>query len=170
MLGVTISANLKWNEHVSDLCKRGFVKIWMLRRLKKIGATKEILLDLYYKHIRSILEYAAPVWHPGLSNHNKIDLERVQKCSFSVIFGELSYTSILQKYKLETLDKRRDNLCFKFASKTVKHPVFAEWFCRKEKVVNTRSTSLFHVPQCNTSRWKNSPIPYMTQLLNMQRS
>ena len=97
LLGVTISANLKWNEHVSDLCKRGFVKIWMLRRLKKIGATKEILLDLYYKHIRSILEYAAPVWHPGLSNHNKIDLERVQKCSFSVIFGELSYTSILQK-------------------------------------------------------------------------
>ena len=25
LLSITISANLGWNEHVSDLCKRGFV-------------------------------------------------------------------------------------------------------------------------------------------------
>ena len=41
-------------------------KLWMLRRLKEMGANKSMLLDLYEKQIRSLLEYAAPAWHPGL--------------------------------------------------------------------------------------------------------
>ena len=39
----------------------------MLKRLKPLGASDQELLDVYDKQIRCILEYASPVWTPGLT-------------------------------------------------------------------------------------------------------
>ena len=61
LLGINIHQSLKWHEHVMFLSKRGNSKLWLLRRLKNLGAPKNILLDMYNKQIRSILEYASPV-------------------------------------------------------------------------------------------------------------
>ena len=40
LLGVTIKSDLKWHSHVHELTKRANVKLWLLRRLKKLGAIK----------------------------------------------------------------------------------------------------------------------------------
>ena len=86
LLGVTVSSNLKWHAHVADVCKRAHAKLWLIRRLINLNATTEILLDLYYKQVRSLMEYAAPLWSPGLTESDKEELERVQKSAFSIIF------------------------------------------------------------------------------------
>ena len=36
LLGVTISSNLKWHDHINHLSKRANCKLWLLRRLKKL--------------------------------------------------------------------------------------------------------------------------------------
>ena len=53
---------MKWNSHIQHMSKSANSKLWMLRRLKKLGAGSSILVDLNNKQIRSILEYAVPVW------------------------------------------------------------------------------------------------------------
>ena len=77
LLGVTFSADLKWHSHVANISKRAYMKLWLIRRLKGLGASQEILLDLYNKQVRSILEYAAPLWSPGLTVQDKEELVRV---------------------------------------------------------------------------------------------
>ena len=42
LLGVVISSNLKWHEHVNFLSRRGNNKLWLLRTLKKLGAPKKL--------------------------------------------------------------------------------------------------------------------------------
>ena len=63
LLGVKISNDLKWHSNTAYITQRGFAKLWLLRRLKAFGANTSELLDMYCKQVRSILEYAAVVWH-----------------------------------------------------------------------------------------------------------
>ena len=77
-LGVKITSDLRWNENTEYITKRGYNKLWMLRRLKTSGANQQELVDIYYKHIISILEYAAVVWHSALTKQNIYDIEREQ--------------------------------------------------------------------------------------------
>ena len=67
------------------------LRIWMLRRLKKLGASRIDILDVYYKEIRCVLELAMSVWVPGLTLAENYHIERVQKCALYVIMGD-SYT------------------------------------------------------------------------------
>ena len=62
LLGVKITSDMKWNENTEYITKKAFSRLWMIRRLKLIGANQEELLDVYVKQIRSVLEYAAVVW------------------------------------------------------------------------------------------------------------
>ena len=45
---------------------------------------------IYSSVVRSVLEYAFAVWHPGLSNKLSKDIERVQKRCLKVIYLEKS--------------------------------------------------------------------------------
>ena len=91
--------------------------LWMLRRLKNVGAGSKILLDLYQKHIRSILEYSVPAWGPLISDENCDEVERVQKCAYKVIFGRnMSYKKQVELSNTLSLAQRRAILTNKFAS------------------------------------------------------
>ena len=74
LLGVQISNDLKWNANTIFITKKAYTKLWMLRRLKLNGANTN---DIYCKHVRSMVEYAAVVWHSSLTRENTTDIERV---------------------------------------------------------------------------------------------
>ena len=40
LLGVKITNDLKWNAHISNLSKKGYTRMWILRRLKKMEQVK----------------------------------------------------------------------------------------------------------------------------------
>ena len=106
LLGVHFSSDLKWHSHIKHIAKSANTKLWVIRRLKKLGAENSILIDLYNKQIRSTLEYACPVWAPGLTQSDIKELERVQKSAFAIIFGYQDYKHTLQKHNLKTLEER----------------------------------------------------------------
>ena len=152
--------------YIDELSKRANIKLWMLRRLKKLGASKEILVDLYNKQIRSVLEYASPVWNPGLSKADVQDLERIQKAAFSIIFSNQNYQDTLKIHKQKSLEERRLHLSKKFADKAAKHAVFSSWFREKSVTISTRNKSKYVEVPFRTMKMKNSPIPAMTSILN----
>ena len=90
LLGVICSSDGKWKENTSYIVNRATSKLWMLRRLKWIGADREILLETWKLHIRSLLEGSVPLWHSSLTVTDSDRLEKVQKMAFSIILLQQS--------------------------------------------------------------------------------
>ena len=168
LLGVTISSDLKWSKNTADVVKRACSKLWILRRLKGLGAQVPELLDIYFKHCRSILEFAVPVWQSSITVEERESLEKVQKIALHIILGEryCSYRKALQTTGLETLENRRVKICLKFARKAEINSKYEQWFKRKPKMGTRQDPVKYWNPVTRTTRLKNSPICYLTRLLN----
>ena len=169
---LVLRSDLSWSANTDSVVTRCNKKLWFLRRLKKLGASPDDLIDLYHKHIRSILEYAAPVWHGSLTGEDRLKLERVQKTALHIILGEKyhSYRTALKLTGNKTLFERRRKICLKFAQKSVKSEKFSKWFRENKWETNTRQEQLkYHEVYCRTDRYKKSPISYLTSLLNMEQ-
>ena len=173
LLGVTIMSDLNWSTHCDQMCRTAYSRMWMLRRLKPLGASSEELIDVYEKQIRCILEFAVAAWNPGLTKAQINQIERVQKCALAIILEEqyLSYKNALKNMDLVTLSERRYNLSLKFAKKAVKHDKFSNWFTPSSRpAINTRSIKpAFKPVQARLARYLKSPISYLTKLLNNQK-
>ena len=130
LLGVVIRSDLSWSSNTDFLVLKANSKLWFLRRLKNLGANFEDLKDIYIKQIRSILEFAAPVWHSSLTGEDRVRIERIQKTAMHIILGShyKSYSSALGILALEPLFNRRQKLCKTFAKKCYKSTKFQNWF------------------------------------------
>ena len=123
LLGVVLTSNLSWSANTEYIVERCMKKMWVMRRLKKLGASSTDLLEIYYKQIRCIAEYAAPVWSSAITMEDSRKLERIQKVACNIILGENyeSYTAATKSLGLEKLNERRKRICMKFAKKSQKH-------------------------------------------------
>ena len=86
LLGVIITTDLE-HKNTEHITKKAYSRLWLLKRLKQMGASRSALIDTYTKHVRSVLKFAAVVWNSSPTQENIITIERVQKCAFSVIIG-----------------------------------------------------------------------------------
>ena len=55
LLGVMIRSDMKWSDNIDFICKKGYSKLWILRRLKILDFNKEELWDVFTKQIRPVL-------------------------------------------------------------------------------------------------------------------
>ena len=102
LLGVVLTSDLKFKTNTEQMITRAYKKLWMLRRLKHLGATSSDLVDVYFKQIRSLVEYAVPVWQSSISQCERVDLERIQKSACHIILGKQPFfILILSPWKAE---------------------------------------------------------------------
>ena len=102
-----------------------------------------------------------------LTEENCEEIEKVQKCAYSIIFGYVSYDKMLSETNTKSLESRRAELIQKFAVKHAKNgPIHSNWFMKKEVSINTRNPKRYKEIQARCDRWFRSPIPHMTRLLN----
>ena len=88
LLGTKIQSDLRWNSNTDNMCEKAFNRVWMIRRLKSLGASNQELVDVYCKQVRCVLELAAPVWTPGLTSNQIAQIERVQKTVCAIVLAE----------------------------------------------------------------------------------
>ena len=109
-LGVTITNDLKWNTHVSNICTKANRTLGFLRR--NLSACPQDVKESAYKGlVRPVLEYGSSVWDPS-SILLQEELEKVQKRAARFVTGNYLYetgsmTGILEQLKWESLKKRR---------------------------------------------------------------
>ena len=89
LLGVMISTDLKWAENIKYIVTRSMCKLWMLRRIKELGGSREDLLLVYILQIRCITELACPAWNGALTIKDSIRLENIQRCALKIILGTI---------------------------------------------------------------------------------
>ena len=169
LLGIVIPSDLKWNSNTKNLTSRAYSKLWLLRRLKRLGTPVLELVDSIFQ--ASILELAVLVWNPGLTVANSNSLERVQNSALAVILRKkyISYKYALKTLDIETLKERRESICLKFGLKSRKNPNFKNWFKDNPGAVNglkTRNVVNFRPVWTRTRRYGKSPLPYLTELMN----
>ena len=75
LLGVVVSENLKWHKNTTYICLKARRKLWVIRRMMQLDLTVYQLFDVYIKEVRSVLEYAVPVWHSSLTKKEKSEIE-----------------------------------------------------------------------------------------------
>ena len=107
-LGITITNDLKWNTHASNICTKANRTLGFLRR--NLSACPQDVKESAYKGlVHPVLEYGSSVWDPsGIPLQE--ELEKVQKRAARFVTGNYIYetgsmTGILKQLKCEFLNK-----------------------------------------------------------------
>ena len=167
LVGVMVSQDCKWSRNTTYICQKARTKLWILRRMQKMELDVFQLFDVYTKEIRSILEMAVPVWHPGLTKRQSADIESIQKIAFKIILQSeyRVYSYACKIFNTETLENRRVKICHRYATKNLKSN--HTHFTKLTQNMNTRSKSDIVKPfKCNFGRFSKSSLPYLARLLN----
>jgi hypothetical protein len=161
LLGVTINNQLTWQEHVHNICQKASQRLYFLTLLRRAGIDPMDIIKVYCSIVRSVLEYAAIIWHPGLTCQQSSVIEHIQKRALKIAYPELSYETALQETNMERLDERREQQCLNF---------FKDIQCANHKLHHylpqnpsqrqLRRNRKFVVPKARTNRLKKSPIFY----------
>ena len=166
LLGLTIANDLTWNVHVTEITKKASKRLYFLTQLKRAGVPKQDLAMFYVSCVRSVIDYAAPVFFNGLPKYLKNELVRLEKRAMSIITSgkcnsaiEVGVTPILDHHY---------GLCNKLFDNIVSDPN------HKLKALlppgydnsryNLRRQRHFNIPKLFTNRTKNTFIYAMSRL------
>ena len=109
------------------------------------------------------------MFHCGLTKDQSRDIEMVQKKALAIILGASynNYESALNELHLERLDTRRTELSYNFTVKCTMSTKHCSMFPKNINLRdNSRCTKPYKEYTCKSSRYYNSPIPYLSRLLN----
>ena len=109
-LGLTISNNLTWNAHVSDVIKKASKRIYFLIQLKRANVPPEDL-KLFYVTASDLSWIAVPVFHYSLPKYLINEMERVQRRAVAIILPNLDHNVALESLHMDRLNTHHVNLC-----------------------------------------------------------
>ena len=114
-LGVDISCDLVWDQHINRVVSKCNKKLGMIKRAIGFHAPEKISKTLFTALIRSDVEYGSPLWS-GTSKRNLQRLEGVQRraSKFILHYPDLGYKERLAKLELLPLTFRREILDLSF--------------------------------------------------------
>ena len=97
LLGVAISHNLSWNNHITEIVKKAAKRLYflVLVQLKRAKVPFSDLVLFYTTCVRSILTCPVTVFHHALPKYLKVELERIQKRALVIICPSIAYNDAL---------------------------------------------------------------------------
>ena len=130
----------------------------------------KIILDVYLKEIRPILEYGAIVFHSGLTRELSADIENIQRNIFRILSKyiniKFSYTEACIFFEADFLFSRRTDLCYSFVKRHLKDHGDQGLFEKRNKRQLRENNKTFKEPKYKTMRFYNSPVNYLTRVAN----
>ena len=109
--------------------------------------------------IRSVLEYAAPVFTSMLTEADKSDIERIKKTVLKILLGPdyIDYEQACTLMKTSSLQVRREHLSLRFALSCLKSPKHKHLFTpRTSTFYNLRNIKSFEIPHTISDRYYSS--------------
>jgi len=121
LLGINLDASLSWTTHINIIVSKASKRLYFLKQLRRAGVRPHQLLLFYTSVIRSVLEYAFPVWHYSITHAQSEQLESIQKRAIHIIFAfsrGMSYPNLLFVSDINSLKDRHDKLSRSFFQNT----------------------------------------------------
>ena len=88
LLGQIIRSDMKTISNTEHICRKGYQRLWIVRRLKELGCDMTDLLDVLRQQVVSVLEQAVPYWGPLITRKESNMIERVLKTGLQIILQE----------------------------------------------------------------------------------
>ena len=174
IVGFILRSDMKTSSNTEYIVKKAYTRMWIVRRLKALGASRKRLIDVLQKQVLSVLQLAVPAWDCLLTAQERTDIERVLRTGLRIIWGEdfVSFDQVLSESKLKTMQQAREKMVQKFVKKSLQHKKFSKWFCpRPEAQIETRShKSRFKPVPYRTAAFARSAIPTMTTIANATKT
>ena len=169
-LGLLLSENLSFSEHINLTCMKARKIIGLLYRRFYTNANSATLLQLYQSLVRPHLEYASPVWNPHMQKDIK-SLQNVEKFALRMITKQwdLGYEELLEMVSLPSLEIRRlqASLC------TLYKIVYSLCFFPPDIIIPRPNYSqrldrqlLLYQPFAHTNAFLYSFVPYSANVWN----
>lgn len=164
-LGVTISSDLRWKTHVTNVTKKANRTLGFLRRNLRINSP-QLKTTAYFTLVRPLLEYACTVWDPYIKSEVR-QLEQVQRRAARYVLNRHHSTSsvgsMLQELQWPTLEERR-RLCRLHMLYKIRHQLVAingEQYLSTAARVSRRTSNPYSylVPQSTTDYHRQSFFP-----------
>jgi hypothetical protein len=149
LLGVVLSADMKWDDHVEYTVSKAAKTIFVLTTLKHLGVDHRLLWTTYFALTRSILTYAFPVFCNLPARLHK-RLQKIENRAKRIIEGE-------PQVKLAAFCEEQ---CRRLADQIRKHPSHPLRLLFDARKPQGRSSKSFEAPFARTSRFKNSFIRF----------
>jgi hypothetical protein len=171
IVGFVLRSDLKTISNTNYIIGKAYGRMWVVRRLKTLGASRARLIDVLQKQVLSVLNLGVPAWDCFLTSQERADLERVLKTGLRIIWGH-SYTTfeqVLLESGLKTLQETRNKIVRKFVRKSTYNNKFQNWFCRQNETnfttrLNNRKP--FKPVIARHEFYRRSCIPTLTELAN----
>ncbi len=165
-LGVHLDSKLKWDTHISNLCKTLSPKVALLRKLKKFLPVKQLDI-LYIAIVQPHIDYCLTVW--GYSCRKYVDkIQKLQNRAARIITGiydtrESRGIELVKQLKWQSVTERRDYFTALLVHKALygnAPPHITDLFT-VTRDMNPRPTRLattnnLYVPRSNKSVFKQS--------------
>ena len=148
LLGIIVTDKITWNENTTYICSKASKRLYHLKQQRRAGLDSVDLLAFYESVIRSVLEYAYPVWHTSLTVADSSRIESIQRRAMKIIEPELGYDATCSKHHLDNTFVRSENLFKKFFT-----------------CINSPSHKLHHLlPQPKSNRYSSGiHLNYLSQ-------
>ena len=171
LVGYQIRSDLRTISNTQYIVKRAWKKMWIVRRLKALGASETEMLTVLRAQVLSVLHFASPAWSTQISSRESSQIESVLRTGLYLVYGHryLSFSWALREAKMTTLKEQRSKMFTKFTKDCLKNPKFQTWFVRTDssEVVNTRRQKpVFKPIPTRTRIYERSAIPQMVRVAN----
>ena len=165
LLGVQLSNDLSWDPHVEFIVQKAQSRLFCLNMLRRAKMSARDIIAIFCLKIRPILEYAAYVWHPGLTTEQTEAIEAIQKRACGIAITGVDYDCATKELALTHLEERRVELCKSFFEKIqtptdkllrILSPIQE---CIKK---TTRKHKKYALPKAHTNRHKSRSVKILT--------
>ena len=119
-LGVTLTNDLTWKDHIPNIVKTAGENVDLMSRLM-YKLDRKTLQTMYFSFVRPKLEYANIVWS-NLNQTQSLQVELIQKRAGRIVSGAIKGTKtevIYEELGWDSLCSRREQQCILFMHKVV---------------------------------------------------
>lgn len=179
-LGVVLDRKLSFNEHVSTTIAKSYAMLGFLRRNASWFDDIHTLKILYCSLVRSVLEYAVPVWAPYFAVHQQ-RLESVQRrfvrfaariLPWNDPAAMASYADLCTLLQLPTLSRRRTLLQRLFVFDVLKNNIDCSYLLENVRLHaptrQLRDAQLLWIAGHRTTYGHHSPLDACCRKFNDQ--
>ena len=163
-LGVRLTSDMKWTQHINNICAKANSTIGFLKRNININ-NRDIKEKAYKSLVRPTVEYASAAWNP----HQKTDvqkIEMVQRRAARFVQNRYhntsSVTEMLEQLEWQTLEERRKiaslSIMYKMMNDKLNIDVTGKLKPQERPSRNSNSRAL-QIPSCRTTVRKESFYP-----------
>lgn len=145
-LGVTVSDNLKFHEHIKSIVKSATATSNLIHKCF-VYKDPTFLTQMYTTFVRPKIEYASQVWNPQYTGDTNL-LEKVQRRYTKRIPGmnDLNYSARLERLGLISLELRRIHLDLTFLYKLLNGMLemnYQQFFQLKNSITRGHQLTLY---------------------------